>query len=241
MSPARSGESRAWQTYISTTVIVRIVLREDLTPECLPRQLRLSGGTLLVVVPGRAPVCLRCRRNGHIRRDCRVPRCEECRAFGHEASDCVRSYARAAASKAIDSQDRNLVMDEEEAEAAATPTARISSQDPQASGEQRRAPLAMPEGQVTVVELTAESTVGENEPNANTASETTPTAKDAIDALDAGDETAMDFAAEAVKRRLSDTEEGTDQSLQQTESPWLVVTSKRGRRAGRSRSSSLPR
>ncbi|KAG0422219.1 hypothetical protein HPB47_001961 [Ixodes persulcatus] len=165
----------------------------------------------------------------------------QCRAFGREASDCVRSYARAAASKVIDSQDRNLVMDEEEAEAAATPTARISSRDPQAFGEQQRAPLAMPEGQVTVVALTAESTIGENEPNAKTASETTPTAKDASDALDAGDETAMNFAAEAVKRRLSDTEEGTDQSLQQTESPWLVVTSKRERHAGRSRSSSLPR
>ncbi|XP_042146880.1 uncharacterized protein LOC121836152, partial [Ixodes scapularis] len=105
----------------STTVIVRMVLREGVTPESLPHQLRLYGGPLLVVVPGRAPVCLRCRRTGHIRRDCRVPRCEECRAFGHEASDCVRSYARAVASKITDSQDRNLVMDEEEAEAAATP------------------------------------------------------------------------------------------------------------------------
>ncbi|KAM7298256.1 uncharacterized protein ISCGN_018868 [Ixodes scapularis] len=72
----------------STTVIVRMVLREGVTPESLPHQLRLYGGPLLVVVPGRAPVCLRCRRTGHIRRDCRVPRCEECRAFGHEASDC---------------------------------------------------------------------------------------------------------------------------------------------------------
>ncbi|KAG0427136.1 hypothetical protein HPB47_025810 [Ixodes persulcatus] len=132
-------------------------------------------------------------------------------------------------------------MDEEEAEAAAAPTARISSQDTQASGEQQRAPLAMPEGQVSVVALTAESTLGESEPIAKTASETTQTAEDATDALDAGDETAMDFAAEAVMRRLSDPEEGTDQSLQQTETPWLVVTSKRGRRAGRSRSSSLPR
>ncbi|KAG0415868.1 hypothetical protein HPB47_006961 [Ixodes persulcatus] len=218
-----------------------MVLREDLTPESLPHQLRLYGGPLLVVVPGRAPVCLRCLRTGHIRRDCRVPRCEECRAFGHEASDCVRSYARAAASKTTNSQDRNLVMDKEEAEAAATPTARISSQDPQASGEQQHALLAMPEGQVSAVTLTAEGTVGENEPNAKNTSETTPAAKDVTDALDAGDGTAMEFATQAIKRRLSDPEQGTDQSLQQTEGPWFVVTSKRGRRAGRSRSLSLPR
>ncbi|KAG0421894.1 hypothetical protein HPB47_002238, partial [Ixodes persulcatus] len=143
-----------------------MVLRENLTPESVPHQLRLYGGTLLVVIPGRAAVCLRCRRTGHIRRDCRVPRCEECRAFGREASDCVRSYARAAASKITESQGRKLVMNEEEAEAAATSTARISSQDPQTS--------------------------------------------------------AMDFVTEAVKRRLSDPEEDTDQSLQQTERSCFV-------------------
>ncbi|XP_040072658.1 uncharacterized protein LOC120844777, partial [Ixodes scapularis] len=225
----------------STTVIVRMVLREGVTPESLPHQLRLYGGPLLVVVPGRAPVCLRCRRTGHVRRDCRVPRCEECRAFGHVASDCVRSYARAAASKTTESQDRNLVMDEEEAEAAATPTARISSQDRQESGEQEHELTAMPKGQVSTVTLTAEGSVCENESNAKKTSETTPAAKDTTDALDAGDGTAMDFATEAIERRLSDPEQGTDQTLQQTEGPWFIVTSKRGRRAGPSRSSSLPR
>ncbi|CAN7939027.1 unnamed protein product [Ixodes hexagonus] len=39
----------------------------------LPHQLRIAGGQVLVVVPGRAPLCLRCERTGHIRRDCRVP------------------------------------------------------------------------------------------------------------------------------------------------------------------------
>ncbi|KAM7281604.1 uncharacterized protein ISCGN_006143 [Ixodes scapularis] len=215
----------------STTAVVRMALREDLTPESLPHQLRLYGGTLLVGVPGRAPVYLRCRRMGYIRRDCRVPRCEERHAFGYEASNCVRSYAQAAASKTTDNQDRNLVIDEEEAEAAATPTERISSQDPQASGEQQHVLLALPEGQVSAIALRAESTVGENEPNAKNTSETTPATKDATDSLDAGDGTAMDFATEAIKRQLSDTEQGIDHTLQQTEGPWSVVTSKRGRRA----------
>ncbi|XP_042144293.1 uncharacterized protein LOC121834645, partial [Ixodes scapularis] len=44
----------------STTLSVVLTLRQDLTLESLPHQLRFYGGTVLVVVPGRAPVCLRC-------------------------------------------------------------------------------------------------------------------------------------------------------------------------------------
>ncbi|KAG0423026.1 hypothetical protein HPB47_001174 [Ixodes persulcatus] len=58
--------------------------------------------------------------------------------------------------------------------------------------------------------------------------------------MDAGDGTAVDFATETVKRRLSDPEQRTDRSPQQAERPWLVATGKKGRRAGRSCSSSLP-
>ncbi|KAG0414143.1 hypothetical protein HPB47_008701, partial [Ixodes persulcatus] len=111
----------------STTRIVRIVLREGVTLERLPHQLRFGSGTVLVVVPGRAPICLRCRKTGHIRRDCRAPRCSECRAYGHEQQDCVRSYARAAVRGAGDEQN-DLLMDEEEAERAAAPTATSTEQ-----------------------------------------------------------------------------------------------------------------
>lgn len=61
--------------------------------DALPHQLRVAGDLALVVVPGRAPLCLRCRGKGHIRRECRVPRCALCRRFGHEESQCVRTYA----------------------------------------------------------------------------------------------------------------------------------------------------
>ncbi|KAH8040032.1 hypothetical protein HPB51_009288 [Rhipicephalus microplus] len=54
--------------------------------------MRLGSGMALVVVPGRAPLCLRCRSTGHIRRDCRVPRCAGCHAFEHDQVDCTRSY-----------------------------------------------------------------------------------------------------------------------------------------------------
>ncbi|KAM7299738.1 uncharacterized protein ISCGN_020304 [Ixodes scapularis] len=99
----------------STTVVVRLALKEGVALESLPHQLRVSGGNVLVVVPGRAPICLRCRRTGHIRRDCRAPRCTECRAFGHEARDCVKTYARAASSK-VTEESTELLIDEDEAE-----------------------------------------------------------------------------------------------------------------------------
>uniref|UniRef100_A0A6B0V2U0 CCHC-type domain-containing protein n=1 Tax=Ixodes ricinus TaxID=34613 RepID=A0A6B0V2U0_IXORI len=58
----------------SSTRVARLSLKEGMTLESLPHQLRITGGPVLVVVPGRAPMCLRCKRSGHIRRDCRAPR-----------------------------------------------------------------------------------------------------------------------------------------------------------------------
>ncbi|KAM7313942.1 uncharacterized protein ISCGN_003729 [Ixodes scapularis] len=111
----------------STTRVVRLVLREGVSLDRLPHQLRLGGGMVLVVVPGRAPLCLRCRMTGHIRRDCRAHRCTECRAFGHERADCVRSYARAAGRRAYDDNTDDL-MDEDEAEKAAAPAGTTTEQ-----------------------------------------------------------------------------------------------------------------
>ncbi|CAN7979052.1 unnamed protein product [Ixodes persulcatus] len=63
----------------STTLVVRMELNEGVALESLPHQLRICGGKVPVVDPGRVPICLRCRRTGHIRRDCRVPLCAQCR------------------------------------------------------------------------------------------------------------------------------------------------------------------
>ncbi|XP_077551754.1 uncharacterized protein LOC144165870 [Haemaphysalis longicornis] len=104
----------------STARIVRLVLHEGVTPDRLPHQLWLGPGIVLVAVPGRAPMCLRCQRAGHIRRECRVPRCSECHAFGHEQADCTRSYARAVG-RGLEGDNSDLVMDEEKAEGAAPP------------------------------------------------------------------------------------------------------------------------
>ncbi|KAM7311425.1 uncharacterized protein ISCGN_008332 [Ixodes scapularis] len=99
----------------STTRCARMTLNEGGTADTMPHQLRIQGGNVLVVIPGRAPLCLRCKRTGHIRRECRAPKCSECFRFGHDGTECVRSYARVA-SGAGTAETNDHAMDAEEAE-----------------------------------------------------------------------------------------------------------------------------
>ncbi|CAN7976686.1 unnamed protein product [Ixodes persulcatus] len=99
----------------STTRIVRMTLGSGTTLESLPHQLQLPGGTALVVVPGRAPMCLRCRRAGHVRKNCTAPKYLKCHNFGHTADECVRTYANATSRGPL-SPANDMVMDEVEAE-----------------------------------------------------------------------------------------------------------------------------
>ncbi|XP_070390826.1 uncharacterized protein [Dermacentor albipictus] len=59
----------------------------------VPHLLHVCGVQSLVLIPGRLPLCLRCNKVGHIRRNCRTPRCEACRRFGHTDEECVVTYA----------------------------------------------------------------------------------------------------------------------------------------------------
>ncbi|XP_077560763.1 uncharacterized protein LOC144175580 [Haemaphysalis longicornis] len=103
----------------STTRLVTLQLKAGDTVEDLPHQLRIAGEQALVVVPGRAPKCLRCHTTGHVRRECRVPRCGLCRRFGHDESNCVRTYANVAGPGGHEDMSE-FVMDEAEAEDVAT-------------------------------------------------------------------------------------------------------------------------
>ncbi|KAH8028758.1 hypothetical protein HPB51_018600 [Rhipicephalus microplus] len=118
----------------STTIFVRLLLKEGVTMDCITHQMLLGSGTALVVVPGRAPLRLHCRNTGHIRRDCRVPRCSGCRDFGHEQADCTRSYS-SAASRAANAAHTELLMNEEEAERAATSKAGVEASHAVATSE----------------------------------------------------------------------------------------------------------
>ena len=42
------------------------------------------------------PLCLKCRRLGHIRSACNTPFCRHCQKFGHLSVECQPSYAKAA-------------------------------------------------------------------------------------------------------------------------------------------------
>lgn len=101
----------------STTRCARMTLNEGGTADTMPHQLRIQGGNVLVVIPGRAPLCLRCKRTGHIRRECRAPKCSECFRFGHYGTECVRSYARVASGAGTaEAETNDHAMDAEEAE-----------------------------------------------------------------------------------------------------------------------------
>ncbi|KAH7969065.1 hypothetical protein HPB52_014289 [Rhipicephalus sanguineus] len=57
----------------SSTRLVTLVPRRGLGADDVPHLLRIAGVEALVVIPGRAPLCFRCRNTGHIRRDCASP------------------------------------------------------------------------------------------------------------------------------------------------------------------------
>ncbi|KAM7293344.1 uncharacterized protein ISCGN_026474 [Ixodes scapularis] len=100
---------------MTRTAVLR--LKGGVTPDDIPHQLRVAGELALVVVPGRAPLCLRCQRTGHIRKECRVPKCNVCRRFGHDGTQCVRTYA-AAVGPVGGEEKSELLMDEADAEDA---------------------------------------------------------------------------------------------------------------------------
>ncbi|KAG0432885.1 hypothetical protein HPB47_020422 [Ixodes persulcatus] len=76
----------------SKTGVIRMKKKEGMSVEAMPHQLRFIGGSGLLVISGRTPLCLRCCRTGHKRRECRMPKCAKCRCFGHQANDCVMTY-----------------------------------------------------------------------------------------------------------------------------------------------------
>ncbi|XP_077557311.1 uncharacterized protein LOC144172491 [Haemaphysalis longicornis] len=72
---------------------VSLILKDGVSVAEVPHMMDIYGSQCLVLIPGRPPLCLRCSRIGHVRRQCRTPRCSECRRYGHTAERCVMTYA----------------------------------------------------------------------------------------------------------------------------------------------------
>lgn len=77
----------------STTRIIQISPRNVNSLDALPHQVKMYGNMVLIEVPGRPAICLRCQQLGHMRRQCTTPWCRACRGFGHDSSACEQSYA----------------------------------------------------------------------------------------------------------------------------------------------------
>ncbi|KAG0410893.1 hypothetical protein HPB47_011989 [Ixodes persulcatus] len=196
----------------------------------MPHQLRLQGANALIVIPGRAPVCLRCKRTGHIRRECRVPKCSECYRFGHEKDECVKTYARVTDGAAADAASQEI-MDADEAESAS----RGLEPEAPSPAEERRRParpvtaahvprsnvenelagdVAQPEVAVsppaaTVPEVRAATRDGCSPPSEETSPEGL---------------TAMDETTESVKRALD--ESSSRAGMTPKLNPWMERTKK---------------
>ncbi|XP_077486756.1 uncharacterized protein LOC144098076 [Amblyomma americanum] len=117
------------QDKASSTRLVALNLKTGVTVDDLPHQFRVAGELALVVVPGRAPLCLRCRNTGHIRRDCRVPRCALCHRYGHGEEQCVETYGSVTqnATRVLDVND--LLQDEAEVEEGSKGAEKKSGED----------------------------------------------------------------------------------------------------------------
>ncbi|XP_064481155.1 uncharacterized protein LOC135394364 [Ornithodoros turicata] len=97
----------------TTTRHMNLTLKGGVTTDSLPHMLQVSGCHVLIDVPGRPPLCLRCKGVGHIRKQCHTPWCKTCRRFGHEADECVTTYASRL--RKCEGQKEDLVIDIDEA------------------------------------------------------------------------------------------------------------------------------
>ncbi|XP_029831112.2 uncharacterized protein LOC115315943, partial [Ixodes scapularis] len=208
-----------------TTLGVRMTLKEGLPLESFPHQLRLGGGNVLVVVLGRAPICHRCRRTWHIRRDCKAPLCSECRVIGHETRGCVKTYARVAGSRATE-EASELLMDEEEAEEAA---ARVSPKElpgqSQPQGEQggsREVEAGASQSAPTLKTASEGSYEASDKEGKATPEDTVedPQPKDSEDVKGGDEDIVMTTENWAVKRRLDDSASGSGEAKLRLEREW---------------------
>ncbi|KAM7301311.1 uncharacterized protein ISCGN_016830 [Ixodes scapularis] len=217
----------------STTRVARLILKEGVTLERLPHTLRLPGCMALVLAHGRAPLCLRCRRTGHIRKECRVPRCDSCRRYGNTKEDCRKTYA--AVANAAEDDTMEHLMDQEEAEAAAAGDTENSQSPAQAASTQGPKAPSMVGSSLGTANVPGPVSCGPaNRPalqvteGNDESSRRNPEAREEDPPKDTeGD---MEATSASAKRPLEATTDGQAAGLQEmVQQRWQVVTAKKGR------------
>ncbi|XP_042148809.1 uncharacterized protein LOC120836937 [Ixodes scapularis] len=98
----------------STTRSVTLVLCEGVNKENPPHRVHISDGLhhpVLLSMPGRPPLCLRCNQLEHMRRQCQAPWCRRCRGSGHVEIELVPTYA-AKARVQINTAPEDVLLDD---------------------------------------------------------------------------------------------------------------------------------
>lgn len=126
----------------TTTRKVAIVLREGVTVDSIPHIMKVLGGQVLIDIPGRPPLCLRCKRVGHVRKACKAAWCKTCRSYGHEMEECVSTYASKTRAAAEDTATADLMDIEESTQAGETASAGNGKTDDGVSPEEQQLPEA---------------------------------------------------------------------------------------------------
>ncbi len=128
--------------------LLRTVLIEAADPTKVPYSLRWSqdgaSGVALVTVKGRPPVCLKCGKGGHVRKDCTAEKCSVCSEWGHNDPTCTRrqGYARVTAgAPVVDEAAEVIDEDLDVGEQAAAPAA-ITDSEKQPSEQAQGTPVA---------------------------------------------------------------------------------------------------
>jgi hypothetical protein len=95
----------------NTQITARTVMVKTTNKSNIPHVIEVEdiafGDTYkaLITMTGRAPLCLRCKMEGHIRARCDTPFCTKCKIFGHRLINCPGQAGYAGAVRSGDKED----------------------------------------------------------------------------------------------------------------------------------------
>ncbi|KAH8032768.1 hypothetical protein HPB51_001827 [Rhipicephalus microplus] len=238
----------------STTRVICMQLRDGVSLDQLPHQVRIGSSTALVVVPGRPPLCLRCRSirgicDAIVRSQGRRPETQQSELLMDE-EESEQASLPATPQKQTTSDDTPVLRKSEQVSSALDTNAerKMGSQAAPTTSEQTRPAPAMhatSQLQATRPETPASQANAASTP-LNSASQhslanETHENEDLPSDLDTLSRPGYLKTASAKRRRDSDDGAQVDETQVKSEVQWKVVSGGKKRNAARQRSSSLKR